>query len=171
MCIKIKTISTTPGALNQIGWLFFLFFFSSDFCNFLRIMKCYKNFYRNLRRDIKLLHAATLSLSYKILATLSTSISTVILLKSHILQYLTHINLHNSLQQSSRRLMDWGVKLIKAFCFYRKNYPHAIWKRTCMLISLLYLGSVWISLIAENWKHCSKIIFKCVNSVVRRDQF
>ena len=33
------------------------------------------------------------------------------------------------------------------------------------------LGSVWIELIllklkTENWKHCSKIIFKCVNSVV-----
>ena len=30
---------------------------------------------------------------------------------------------------------------------------------------LLY-GSVWIPLIVENWKYCSKIIFKCVNSVV-----
>ena len=27
-------------------------------------------------------------------------------------------------------------------------------------------GSVWIPLIAENWKHYSKIIFKCVNSAV-----
>ena len=35
-------------------------------------------------------------------------------------------------------------------------------------------GSVWIELIVaenlklktENWKHCSKIIFKCVNSIV-----
>ena len=35
-----------------------------------------------------------------------------------------------------------------------------------------YLGYVWIELIllklkTENWKHCSKIIFKCVNSIVR----
>ena len=30
----------------------------------------------------------------------------------------------------------------------------------------LFFGSVWISLIAENWKHCNKIIFKCVNSTV-----
>ena len=30
----------------------------------------------------------------------------------------------------------------------------------------LYVGSIWIPLIAENWKHYSKIIFKCVNSVV-----
>ena len=34
-----------------------------------------------------------------------------------------------------------------------------------------YLGSVWIEIIllklkTENWKHCSKIIFKCVNSIV-----
>ena len=34
-----------------------------------------------------------------------------------------------------------------------------------------FLGSVWIELIllklkTENWKHCSKIIFKCVNSTV-----
>ena len=32
-----------------------------------------------------------------------------------------------------------------------------------------YYGSVWIELIVaetENWKYCSKIIFKCVNSVV-----
>ena len=29
------------------------------------------------------------------------------------------------------------------------------------------LRSVWIQLIfAENWKHCSKTIFKCVNSTV-----
>ena len=36
------------------------------------------------------------------------------------------------------------------------------------------IGSVWIELIVaenwklktENWKHCSKIIFKCVNSIV-----
>ena len=32
---------------------------------------------------------------------------------------------------------------------------------------MIGLGSVWIQLIfVENWKHCSKIIFKCVNSVV-----
>ena len=33
-----------------------------------------------------------------------------------------------------------------------------------------HLGSVWIPLILlkiENWKHCSKIIFKCANSAVR----
>ena len=29
-----------------------------------------------------------------------------------------------------------------------------------------YLGSVWILFITENWIYCSKIIFKCVNSVV-----
>ena len=34
-----------------------------------------------------------------------------------------------------------------------------------------YVGSVWIELIllklkTENWKHCSKIIFKCVNSAM-----
>ena len=28
------------------------------------------------------------------------------------------------------------------------------------------LGFVWIPFIAENRKHCSKIIFKCVNSIV-----
>ena len=33
----------------------------------------------------------------------------------------------------------------------------------------IYLGSVWIELIVaetENWKYCSKIIFKCMNSAV-----
>ena len=29
-----------------------------------------------------------------------------------------------------------------------------------------FLGSVWIPFIVENWKHCGKIIFKCVNSTV-----
>ena len=29
------------------------------------------------------------------------------------------------------------------------------------------LGFIWIQLKTENWKHCSKIIFKCVNSTVR----
>ena len=36
-------------------------------------------------------------------------------------------------------------------------------------VSLFYYGSVWIQLIlmkTENWKHYSKIIFKCVNSSV-----
>ena len=29
------------------------------------------------------------------------------------------------------------------------------------------MGSVWIEfIVAENWKHCSEIIFKCVNSIV-----
>ena len=46
----------------------------------------------------------------------------------------------------------------------------------CLLFNLLRLanccnGFVWIKLIllklkTENWKHCSKIIFKCVNSAV-----
>ena len=38
-----------------------------------------------------------------------------------------------------------------------------------MELNLVYYGSVWIELIfaeIENWKHCSKIIFKYVNSVV-----
>ena len=29
------------------------------------------------------------------------------------------------------------------------------------------LGYVWILFIVENWKHCNKIIFRCVNSIVR----
>ena len=36
--------------------------------------------------------------------------------------------------------------------------------------AILTLGSAWIELIfdeTENWKHCSKIIFKCVNSAVK----
>ena len=34
-------------------------------------------------------------------------------------------------------------------------------------MSNAYLGSVWIPLITENWKYCSKIIFKYVNNIVR----
>ena len=30
-----------------------------------------------------------------------------------------------------------------------------------------HLGSVWILFIAENWKHYNKIVFKCINSIVR----
>ena len=36
--------------------------------------------------------------------------------------------------------------------------------------SLRHLGSIWIQFIllkTENWKHCNKIIFKCVNNVMR----
>ena len=40
-----------------------------------------------------------------------------------------------------------------------------------LIIKHTNIGSVWIELIllklkTENWKHCSKIIFKCVNSIV-----
>ena len=31
----------------------------------------------------------------------------------------------------------------------------------------MHLGSVWVPLITKNWKHYSKIIFKCVNNTVR----
>ena len=34
------------------------------------------------------------------------------------------------------------------------------------LLRIWHLGSVWILLIDENWKHCNKIIFKYVNSAV-----
>ena len=42
----------------------------------------------------------------------------------------------------------------------------------CLVFCFPLLGSVWIQLKTENWKlktekHCSKIIFKCVNSTVR----
>jgi len=30
----------------------------------------------------------------------------------------------------------------------------------------ILLGFDWISLIAENWKYCNKIIFECVNNAV-----
>ena len=36
-----------------------------------------------------------------------------------------------------------------------------------MLRKSFLFGPVWISLITENWKYCNKIIFKCVNNVVR----
>ena len=42
------------------------------------------------------------------------------------------------------------------FCLY--NYY--FWEET------VHLGSVWIPLIAENWKYYNKIIFKFVNSTV-----
>ena len=46
--------------------------------------------------------------------------------------------------------------------------------KTFILDDFIHYGSVWIELIVaenlklktENWKHCSKIIFKCVNSIV-----
>ena len=40
--------------------------------------------------------------------------------------------------------------------------PETQSKRICRL--WMYLDTVYF---AENWKHCSKIIFKCVNSAVR----
>ena len=39
------------------------------------------------------------------------------------------------------------------------SYSYSFWSTVS--------GSVWISLITENWKRYSKIIFKCVNSIVR----
>ena len=50
--------------------------------------------------------------------------------------------------------------------FFLISFMHAKFQK--------YKGSVWIEIIVaenwklktENWKHCSKIIFKCVNSIV-----
>ena len=39
-------------------------------------------------------------------------------------------------------------------------------KYLCRLNLAMDSGSIWILLIVENWKHCSKIIFKYVNSIV-----
>ena len=47
----------------------------------------------------------------------------------------------------------------------KTNWEEEFGKLKCMRC----LWSVWIQLIfaeIENWKHCSKIIFKCINSVV-----
>ena len=42
-----------------------------------------------------------------------------------------------------------------------------LWKWKILFVRLNTRGSIWIQLIfTENWKHCSKIIFKCVNSVM-----
>ena len=50
--------------------------------------------------------------------------------------------------------------------------PKTLFMNMLLWQSLVYLGSVWIKLILlklkiKNWKYCSKIIFKCVNSVVK----
>ena len=55
------------------------------------------------------------------------------------------------------------------FFFFFMNYYRWIGPFTC---SHFLLWSVWIEFILlklkiENWKYCSKIIFKCVNSIVR----
>ena len=49
--------------------------------------------------------------------------------------------------------------------------PKTLFMNMLLWQSLIYLGSVWIKLILlklkiKNWKYCSKIIFKCVNSVM-----
>ena len=46
--------------------------------------------------------------------------------------------------------------------------PHALSHEVSVYI-YIYIWSVWIELIfaeTKNWKHCSKIIFKCVNNIV-----
>ena len=55
------------------------------------------------------------------------------------------------------------------FFFFFMNYYRWIGPFTC---SHFLLWSVWIEFILlklkiKNWKYCSKIIFKCVNSIVR----
>ena len=48
---------------------------------------------------------------------------------------------------------------------YNNTFDNYNWK-----LENLFLGCVWIPLILlkiENWKYCSKIIFKCVNSAVK----
>ena len=54
-------------------------------------------------------------------------------------------------EQCTRPTTKCGMELKSAF----QHYPN------------IHLGSVWIPLITENWKHCSKIIFIYVNSTVR----
>ena len=54
-------------------------------------------------------------------------------------------------EQCTRPTTKCGMELKSAF----QHYPN------------IHLRSVWIPHITKNWKHCSKIIFKCVNSTVR----
>ena len=59
---------------------------------------------------------------------------------------------------------EWWISLIKfmmKFAIHIREWSRYLW----------YLGSVWIGLILLKlktycWNHCSKIIFKCVNSTV-----
>ena len=49
---------------------------------------------------------------------------------------------------------------------------HLVFSFVLLYMVMILLGSVWIEFIllklkTENWKHCSKIIFKCVNSTLR----
>ena len=56
----------------------------------------------------------------------------------------------------------------------KKNYKlKIIGDKFILFLNIMFgdenIGSVWIELIVaetENWKHCSKIILKCMNSVV-----
>ena len=51
-------------------------------------------------------------------------------------------------------------------------YVNKLWQSCRKSCNIRLIGFVWIELIllklkTENWKHCNKIIFKCVNSTVR----
>ena len=41
-----------------------------------------------------------------------------------------------------------------------------MWMKKCVKICLEFVWIEFIVIKTENWKHCSKIIFKCVNYVV-----
>ena len=54
--------------------------------------------------------------------------------------------------------------------FFLFFFPYLIFVSTVFLrlvIVYWHRGFVWMPLITKNWKHCSKIIFKWVNSAVK----
>ena len=60
-------------------------------------------------------------------------------------------------------------EMICAHNFYNIFTTIFKWQVVIVRLKKVILGSVWIELIVaetENWKHCNKIIFKCMNSVV-----
>ena len=63
---------------------------------------------------------------------------------------------------------NWVTK----FCWPNRLLTFSLFHFSPLTFSFVILGSVWIELIllklkTENWKYCSKIIFKCINGIVR----
>ena len=77
--------------------------------------------------------------------------------------YCTYIQRYDVKDQ----LYNWS-RCMKGSIQPKKKKKKDVWKvkKHLIMVKMAHLGSVWIPLITENWKHCSKIIFKLVNNTM-----
>ena len=85
----------------------------------------------------------------------------------HYLQNVEQLaSLRDNSNFASREESKEGEKLV-CWTDYEVSKPHKIMSGIIVKLTMGVFGLNLLLLKTENWKHCSKIIFKYVNSIVR----